>query len=1014
MRRSTAFLMMLAIVLSSVVLVSGGAEATTIYNIPSGVDEHGGYIYVADLDGHRLVKQDAATLDVIKTVNKYSTFLTMRPCDVAVVNGYVYTIDWLQNSIVKFDLDLVYVSSANYAFPGDYDYQAKSICGGEVGSVYRIFIALSYIYNYTIESYTESLTLADSSGVIEVSDGTPAYTFKIEYSESYGSVFVAGNYAFIDEYGGMSYSTNLYKYSGSTLNEQYDMGWSLNDNATYSGLCVEDDHLYAICNTPANAFIVRHSVGVSNFTIDSQIDLSEFIGTVPGIDLDLDGSGVTYVIYGSSLARLGWWTPHFITMPVTTATVAAAYSYDSGVNCTATYSLDEAPVFLHINPTSGHVYGVPDQSGAFTVSIKADADGRIVMQTYTLTVAAGTAPAVYSSSHTPSADGYILEAATAYTDVEMGRVRGYPSGTEYRTYMSIDTSGVPSGVTITKATLYFRTYQFFGTYYLYSADYGESLTAADWGSGSSIIQSASLHNSYSWLSVDVPVSSVNVSGPTQFEMRATSAYPYGSYVYLSNSSYAPYMLVSYEYEGVTVTYLDAGGASLWSTTALADIEEYNNTVDAYTISVDTWANGALNMTIPTDWSFTGATPYYANTVSGGSYLLLNGTLGNMSYRVQFFAPRMSMATAWVSYYDATTGTGLDPKSYIVKVSPGDSFDNASAQTLGQDFVYLIHDWTYTIALFDYFGNMVSDRTFSTSSMEVFVNVAVDVNSFKIANMKGDFTKVRIYYTNSTAPIEFYLAPYEVVDTALRDGNYTVTVTFYNNHTATSTVYFHQTVSSAEFMMINADDTISEVISDIAGVYALQEIITYMLTPDVVNLAEDLPMVPNDAFDSGIELVHPWSVVHGWANGTEFTNETLFYYTYYTARKYYEVTLNVTNNDGVNWTNVTWFIGFPENRTIDYSSVRVYDLNNAVYLQAGLHYDMTLTGIRMKWTYFNDTLSRSLRISMYDANASSGGGMAIAVASEYSPSTYDGEPYYKSTVSWTNSFTYAYQGQYQVQ
>jgi hypothetical protein len=76
--------------------------------------------------------------------------------------------------------------------------------------------------------------------------------------------------------------------------------------------------------------------------------------------------------------------------------------------------------------------------------------------------------------------------------------------------------------------------------------------------------------------------------------------------------------------------------------------------------------------------------------------------------------------------------------------------------------------------------------------------------------------------------------------------------------------------------------------------------------------------------------------------------------------------------------------------------------------------MTLTGIRMKWTYFNDTLSRSLRISMYDANASSGGGMAIAVASEYSPSTYDGEPYYKSTVSWTNSFTYAYQGQYQVQ
>jgi len=241
----------------------------------------------------------------------------------------------------------------------------------------------------------------------------------------------------------------------------------------------------------------------------------------------------------------------------------------------------------------------------------------------------------------------------------------------------------------------------------------------------------------------------------------------------------------------------------------------------------------------------------------------------------------------------------------------------------------------------------------------------------------------------------------------------VAVTWYTNQTAGDSVYFNVTVNSSEFLMLEGL-TISLVISDVAGVNAVQEVITYMLTPDVVFIGEDLPMVPNDAFDSGIELVHPWSVVHGFAAGVEFTNETLFYYTYYTARKYYEVTLNVTNNDGVNWTNVTWFIGFPENRTIDYSSVRLYDLNNGVYLQAGLHYDMTLTGLRMKWTAFNDTLSRAFRVTMYDANASSGGGMAIAIASEYSPSTYDGEALYKSSVSWTNSFTYAYSGQYQVQ
>src|SRR5665647_3720565 len=107
-----------------------------------------------------------------------------------------------------------------------------------------------------------------------------------------------------------------------------------------------------------------------------------------------------------------------------------------------------------------------------------------------------------------------------------------------------------------------------------------------------------------------------------------------------------------------------------------------------------------------------------------------------------------------------------------------------------------------------------------------------------------------------------------------------------------------------------------------------------MRPGVGSIAENMPAIPDDAYDSDIQLVHPWSIVHGYVNGTDFTNETLFYYNYHLSSKYYEKTLNIENLGTINWRNVTWFIGFPENRTIDYNSVRIKDLNNGVFLTAG--------------------------------------------------------------------------------
>ncbi len=144
--------------------------------------------------------------------------------------------------------------------------------------------------------------------------------------------------------------------------------------------------------------------------------------------------------------------------------------------------------------------------------------------------------------------------------------------------------------------------------------------------------------------------------------------------------------------------------------------------------------------------------------------------------------------------------------------------------------------------------------------------------------------------------------------------------------------------------------------------------------------------------------------------TRFRQETLFYYAYYTSTKRYEVTLTANNSMVyADMNQVYWYVGFPENKSIDGASVRVYDLNNDLWLAPAVNYEVTGSGIRMYWTWLNASTYRSFKITFYDANASEVG-LAIAYVEDYDSTTYDGESYYTCHASWTNSFAGQYVGQ----
>jgi hypothetical protein len=564
------------------------------------------------------------------------------------------------------------------------------------------------------------------------------------------------------------------------------------------------------------------------------------------------------------------------------------------------------------------------------------------------------------------------------------------------------------------------------------------------------------------------------------------------------------------------------------------IAEFNATHDLYLIEFDTWTD-VHNVSIlgESTWNYLFSTPWCSSVTEAPPYLNLTYVVEGVTYRIYFAVPVTRICQVHFAVWVSSTGEGLPFETFHLRYSLGTVYNTSIGYDVVADTEYLDYGENWTVAVLDYFGNVVATQTFTTTGKQNYVSIPINVYSVKVFNQKEDFTKVRIYYNHTGVPLTYYAAPMEPVERFLRGGDYTFIVTFYDDHTAGNSESFIITVTDAEFLMIQGD-TISRVISDVAGVKALQQIITTIVTPDTVFIAQKLPFVPTEP----VLYIHPWSIVTydvsssydyagdlftfnetpGADNGldlpspcisavgttttvlddrfwfidpvrddigaftdispaglllspiTNWTNvsiyaeelvltgdivappsyvawytlymmslarlngqdltfvsafpvellreskvraETLFYYTYYTLQKKYVVTLQLNNSLTQNMSNIDWFIGFPDGCGIDTSSVRVYDLDNDLYLTMGQHYDVTAAGIRMAFDELNASDARSFQFTFYDSNATQGQGLAIAYADSYVATQLGDDSYYMSHASWTNSFPYEYNGQVQV-
>lgn len=174
-------------------------------------------------------------------------------------------------------------------------------------------------------------------------------------------------------------------------------------------------------------------------------------GSFPVTIVVSDGQATTSQSFTVTVAAPPQVAPVITSTPVTTATVAVPYRYqvlatDANGN-TITYSLPTGVTGMTINSTTGLISWTPTgaQTGSRSITVRAtDSTGRFTSQSFTIVVAANTAPLITSTPSLTARVGVLWSYQLTAIDANSGDVLTYSRNGNQ--------NSVPAGVTVNATT----------------------------------------------------------------------------------------------------------------------------------------------------------------------------------------------------------------------------------------------------------------------------------------------------------------------------------------------------------------------------------------------------------------------------------------------------------------------------------------------------------------------------------------------------------------------------------
>ncbi|MDD3962795.1 MAG: hypothetical protein PHT77_13155, partial [Bacteroidales bacterium] len=186
------------------------------------------------------------------------------------------------------------------------------------------------------------------------------------------------------------------------------------------------------------------------------------------------------------------------------------------------------------------------------------------------------------------------------------------------------------------------------------------------------------------------------------------------------------------------------------------------------------------------------------------------------------------------------------------------------------------------------------------------------------------------------------------------------------------------------------------------------------TANILNLTTATPYLDITTYDLGNITV--------WANQTiSVSRQSVFrqvqriIYSTVPSTGYYYTSAIISNPSTRQWKPTYWYIGYAVNPVTgaslapDTGTIELYDVNNAVTLQAGRHYEIGITSVSMMLEYLNSSISRTMTLRYYLNNGTAPLSMPILSIRSYEISSYKDNTMYKGSAMYTNEATASYSG-----
>jgi len=461
--------------------------------------------------------------------------------------------------------------------------------------------------------------------------------------------------------------------------------------------------------------------------------------------------------------------------------------------------------------------------------------------------------------------GYVESATTAFVD---GELVGSFGLSIYRMFLSFNTLLIPDSAVIQSAILhvYYESdisvtnfnVRVFDTDYI---TFDNSLWTPTGSFQGNVFSSSS--PDLTWYSLSLDPSTISSTGNSTFMLNSSDE-SFGVFSHsalIDMSSNRPILDVVYTSATPSSRVdIELKDHSWLNGTAFPDIQFYNYTYDLWKFEIDSVPN-VNNITIEKSVAgsqFMGITPS-CTVIENSTALILNGTFASITYRVWLIVPAGGgFNIAYISLYDINTGRGIQWGTYMVRMSEGLRYNQTSGYNIFFQDQTVTASHNYTIQVLDYFGRVMMNYSFVSTSNNQAVSVPIASYNWKMTNQRDHFSLLTIYYGYypSVYNYSLFVEPHGTESINLQVGNYSFRAqTYYNDGTTGSTEWFNRSINASGFIILEGTTWVDvNIYNGFTGLGMSWELFncTYQIAGEPKEIATD-SMVPAK-FDHNLTII----------------------------------------------------------------------------------------------------------------------------------------------------------------